>query len=365
MKKILQRTLIVLGVFTVVIVAAVVSLTRGGEENTGNAIVTDAAGSTYYIYEDKEKDTTYAVVTDADGNRFAAEFDGNTVGSTVENINNKLNLEDVPTNYTGQHTEVTANVNDYTGAVVITPPTGNGTTAAKPQDTESTTAPANQGGTTTAPATPGSTTTAPAKPDTPTTTAPAAPGTTAAPALAAYRINKYQQLFASGTYLMEFTDLDLSDKPVTMAVKNGNMYVDVSMEGMALKMLYKNDVKTMYLIIDEFKKYCKLPEDLLGEDMDIGAMLSDFGVSAVDNITVSEVELNGQKLILESYVDGDGVQYNYYFNGEDLVRRDTVYTDGTTESMFISKFTTDVPDSILQIPEGYGYLNLSWMGAMM
>ncbi len=357
MKKILQRTFIVLGVFTLVIVAAVVSLTKSGNDNTGNAIVTDAAGSTYYIYEDEEKNTTYAVVTDKDGNRFAAEFDGNTVGNTVENINDKLNIEDVPTNYTGQHTEITANVNDYTGAVVITPTTGVPTTNAKPQDTESTTAPDNQVPSTTAPA--GSTapnaTTAP-------NNAPTAPTN---PALAAYRINKYQQLFAGGTYLMEFTDKDLSEEPVTMAIKNGNMYVDVSMEGMALKMLYKNDVKTMYLIIDEFKKYCKLPEDLLGEDMDIGSMLSDFGVTAVNDISVSEVELNGQKLILESYTDSEGVQYNYYFNGEDMVRRDTIYTDGTTDSMFISRFTTDVPDSLLQIPDGYGYLNLSWMGAMM
>lgn len=337
MKKILQRTFIVLGVLTVVIVAAVVSLTHEGN-TPGSVIATDAAGNTYYVYEDKEKDTTFAVVTDADGNRYAAEFDGNTVGNTVENINDKVPLEEVPTNYTGQHTEITVDVDAYTGAPVTTAPTTQ-------SQVPSTTAPSNpQGGS-----------------DVPSTTAPATnPG-----GLTAYRINKYQRLLAGGTYIMEFTDKSLSEDPVTMAIKNGNMFIDVNMEGMNMKMLYKNDVKTMYLIIDEFKKYCKLPEDMLGEDMDIGAMLSDFGVNEVGNVSVSEVEINGQKLVLETYTDSDGTTYNYYFNGEDMVRRDTVYEDGTTDSMFISRFTTDVPDSTFEIPDGYGYLNLSWLGAMM
>ncbi|MBQ8504392.1 MAG: hypothetical protein IJ491_08995 [Clostridia bacterium] len=336
MKKILQRTFIVLGVFVVVIIAAVASLTHDSNK-TSSVIATDAAGNTYYVYEDKEKDTTFAVVTDAEGNRYAAEFDGNTVGNTVENINDKVALEEVPTNFTGQHTEVTFDASAFIGEVVTSAPT----TSTVP----STTVPS----------------TVVDQPDV-STTAPAVsqPGSTEA-----YRINKFQRIFAGGTYLMEFTDKDLSEEPVTMAIKNGNMFIDVTMEEMKLKMLYKNDVKTMYLIIDEFKKYCKLPEDLLGDDMDIGEMMSDFSVNEVGNVTVSEVELNGQTLILESYTDSDGTTYNYYFSGEDMVRRDTINPDGTTDSMYISKFTTDVPDSTFEIPDGYGYLNLSWLGAMV
>ena len=39
--------------------------------------------------------------------------------------------------------------------------------------------------------------------------------------LEAYRIEKYQKIFTSGTYLMEITtnDPDLGDLPVTMAIK--------------------------------------------------------------------------------------------------------------------------------------------------
>lgn len=354
MKKILQRTFLVLGVFAVVIVVAVVGLTSGGEKPGTNPIATDAAGTTYYLYEDKEKNTTYAVVTDQDGNRFAAEFDGNTVGSTVANVNDKVSIEDVPTNFTGEHTEITHNVNDYTGAVNTNPVNTTAPTTTAPDKVASTTAPSVNSTTTTAP-----------QQATKPTQAPAEQG------LKAYRINKYQQLLAGGTYLMEFTDPELSELPVIMAVKNGNMYIDTTMEidegspSMNVTMLYLKNSDTFYMLIDEFKKYIKLPEDIMGEDMDMSAMLSEFNVSDVGDVSVQEVEINGQVLILESYTDSDGTVYNYYFNGEDFVRRDSVYKDGTTESMFISRFTTDVPDSTFDIPEGYGYLNLSWMGALV
>lgn len=335
MKKILKRTFTVLAVLVVAIVAAVASLTHEGKP-AESVIATDAAGNTYYVYEDKQKNTTYAVVTDEEGNRYAAEFDGNTVGSTVEKINDKVAIEDVPTNYTGAHTEITANVEDYTGAPVTSAPT------------------------TTAP-------TQPNNPQVPSTTAPAH----TEPKEKAYRINKYQQIFAGGTYLMQFTDPDISELPVTMAIKNGNMYIDTTMEidasspPMNVKMIYKNDTKTMYMVMDSVKKYFKLPEDLMGEDMDMEQMLSEFNITELNNVTATEVELGGQKLVLESYKDSSGTTFNYYFNGDDMVRRDTVNKDGTTNSMFISKFTTDVPDSTFEIPEGYGYFNLSWLGAMM
>lgn len=335
MKKILKRTFTVLAVLIVAVVAAIASLTHE-DKPAESVIATDAAGNTYYVYEDKQKNTTYAVVTDEEGNRYAAEFDGNTVGSTVEKINDKVAIEDVPTNYTGAHTEVSANVEDYTGAPVTSAPT------------------------TTAP-------TQPVNPQAPTTTAPAP----TEPKEKAYRINKYQQIFAGGTYLMQFTDPDISELPVTMAIKNGNMYIDTTMEidastpPMNVKMIYKNDTKTMYMVMDSVKKYFKLPEDLMGEDMDMEQMLSEFNITELSNVTATEVELGGQKLILESYKDSSGTTFNYYFNGEDMVRRDTINKDGTTNSMFISKFTTDVPDSTFEIPEGYGYFNLSWLGAMM
>ena len=95
-------------------------------------------------------------------------------------------------------------------------------------------------------------------------------------------------------------------------------------------------------------------------------MMADFGMDDIGEITVSKVDLNGQQLILESYVSSaDGSTVNYYFNGDELVRRDSISTSGAIDSIYISKFMNDVPDSYFEIPDGYGYLNLSWMGALM
>lgn len=335
MKKILRR--IFLCILVVVVICVGVGVYWFTHEpdvpSTADTYFTDADGLTYLAVVDDEGHT-YAVVTDEDGNRYAAEFDGNKIGSTVGQINDDIALDDVPTNFTGEHIDIT-NGNKYTGGVSTTLPT-----LPNSSDKETTTKPKNDKDVN---------------------------------RLEAYRIEKYQKIFTSGTYLMEITtnDPDIGDMPVTMAIKNGNMYVQMAMnlESSTVNcgMLYLKNKDTMYLIFDDWKKYCKMPEDALGEDMDMGAMLSEMGgVSDIGKITVSEVEIDGQKLILESYnstVDGSTV--NYYFDGETLVRKDNISQSGIVDSTYFNRITTDVPDSYFEIPSGYGYLNLDWLSLLM
>ena len=212
------------------------------------------------------------------------------------------------------------------------------------------------------------TTTKPAKPD----NKPSKPSQSGGK-LEAYRIEKYQKIFESGTYLMKITTNDdsLGDAPVTMAIKNGNMYVDMAVDidgstTMDCGMLYLKGKDTMYLIFNDFKKYCKMPESMMGEDMNMEDMMSEMGASDIGKITVSEVEINGEKLILESYTSTlDGTTVNYYFQDDVLVRRDNVYSNGQVDSTFFAVLTTDVPDSYFEIPKGYGYLNLSLLDALV
>ena len=104
----------------------------------------------------------------------------------------------------------------------------------------------------------------------------------------------------------------------------------------------------------------------MGEDFDMSAMMADFGMDDIGEVSVSTVDINGQQLILESYVSSvDGSTVNYYFNGDQLVRRDNISTSGVTDSIYVSKFMSDVPDSYFEVPDGYGYLNLSWIDALL
>lgn len=347
MKKILRRIFICVLVLLVAGIAAGVryfTYDPNKADEKDNGYVTDSEGMTYTMVADQEG-TTYVVVTDSEGNRYAAEYDGTTVGSTVGSINDEVALGDVPTNFTGTHVDVTNDVNKFQGDISTTLPTT--TISGAENDT---------------------TDKAPGKADDEATTNPQKPEDNK---LKAYRIEKYQQIFKGGTYLMKITSNDesMGSTPITMAIKNGNMFVQMAMdmEGttMNCSMLYLKGKDTFYLIFDDWKKYCKMPEDMMGEEMNMDEMLSDVAAEEIGEITVSEVEINGEKLILESYTSEDGgTTVNYYFDGEMLVRRDNVYSDGHVDSTYFAQITTDVPDSCFEIPKGYGYLNLDWIGLL-
>ena len=369
MKKILQRIAFCVVVLLVVGVASVVryfTYDPTMSKDEANGYVTDAQGMTYTMVAGKGGEQ-YVVVTDESGNRYAAEYDGTSVGATVGKINDEVALDAVPTNYDGPHVDVSVDINKFQGEISTTAPSyveNNGpttTTKADKVDKEDKT-------TTKDPDLVISTT----KPG---TIMEGTPSKTeqSGEKLEAYRIKKYQKIFESGTYLMKITtnDESLGDAPVTMAIKNGNMYVDMAVEidsgkAMDCGMLYLKGKDTMYLIFNDFKKYCKMPESMMGEDMDISSMMNEVAVSDIGEITVSEVEINGEKLILESYTSTlDGSTVNYYFQDDILVRRDCVYSDGMVDSTFFAVLTTDVPDSYFEIPKGYGYLNLSLLEALM
>ena len=317
MKKILKRVFIGLLCIIVASVAGVWVLLSSGGKDIEDRIVTDAAGSTYRVHV--EKDTTYAIVTDSDGKIWGADFDGDTVGSTRVPLDGEYSLDDIPTQFTGEHVDQTANINDYMGEV-------NNTTANNAVPEETTAAPEDQ--------------------------------------LQVYRIQKYQDIIAGGTYMMNITMTTdgVQDPPVTMAVKNGNLYVAMEMDGMSMRMIYMAQNDTMYMLIDMLKKYCEIPKDMIGEDMDVSAITSDFEIKGLGEVTASETEINGNKLICESYTDDEGALVSYYFDQNDmLVRRDYLYPNGKSDSTYFSQITTDVDDSYFRIPDKYSYLNISWL----
>ncbi len=365
MKKIILRALVCLLVFVLVVVGMCwYLLFRQPERKTPvsqDPTVVDVYGSTFLAAID-EGGTTYAIVTDQAGNRYAAEFNNYQVGSTVAQVNDQIPIDSIPSNYTGP------TINSSTTAPVATtqpglsePTTQNGSQPTTQGGSQATT----QGAEPTI-IVPSTDPTQPTVTQAP--TQPTAEPTTQVPTNEPYRVNMYQQILEGGNYAMEFisSDADFGDTPVKMAVKGGNMYVKTSIEGLSCTMLYIKREDTMYLLLDDWKKYCELSEELFGEDFDLGSMTSSVNFSDVGDITVSEVEVDGRKLILESYISSaDGSTMNYYFEGDVLVRRDCISTAGVIDTMEFTSFTTDVPDSYFEIPQDYSYINLSWLEALM
>ena len=393
MKKIIRWVL--LGLLAVIVIGGVsvwflLFHSKKPEINT-QAYLTDNQGSSYLAVVNEEG-TTFAAVTDAQGNIYAAEVkDNGEIGQTVGVINDQVNITDLPTDYTGAHIAESADVNAFTGSAEVVPgqptqpvnsdvtdvaqPSQEGTTKSSgtqndqqaqpgttknngqtPQQTQGNQQ--NGNGDATRATQPSSAIPGYQEQAGTTATQPAAPKT--------YRITKYQEMFNNGTYLMEFktSDPELGDSPITAAAKNGNFVIDTKIQNYKCKMLYTAKDKTTYLIIDDFKKYCKLPEDLMGEELDMSSMMASFGKPVEsDNIETSTVKIGDKTLNCETIKDEKG-EMRYYFDGDTLVRMDAVNSDGSVDSTYVSKLTSDVPDSMFQIPSNYGYLNLSWLEAL-
>ena len=383
MKKVIRGILI--GLLAVVVIGGVsvwflLFPSKKPEINT-QAYVTDPQGSSYLAIVNQEG-TTYAAVSDEQGNIYAAEIkEDGQIGEKVGQINDQVALSDLPTDYTGEHISDSADPNAFTGKAEVVP--GQSTTADN-NDVTGVTQPSGQNTQPTQGSQQGSQTTQQNGGQTtqgnqqqtqqgatqPTSAIPGyqeqAATTTTQAAKKTYRITRYQEMFQSGTYLMEFktSDPELGDSPITAASKNGNFVIDTKIQNYKCKMLYLAKDKTTYLIIDDFKKYTKLPEDLMGDDFDMSSMMQNFSKPVdIDKVETSTVKIGDQTLNCETVKDDKG-EMRYYFNGDTLVRIDSVGSDGSVDSTYISKLTSDVPDSMFQIPSNYGYLNLSWLEAL-
>lgn len=355
MKDIIKKVLV--GILAVVIVggAAVYRFVfydpdKANEVET-KPVVTDAAGTTYYAVTNADGSVDGVVVTNANGEQFKAEFDGQTVGGTTVPVSEGEVEGTLPTNYTGPHLDVSAPTSQQGGQ------SDNSVSSTKPSNAsqQTTNKKPVQGQTTTQ-----TTTQAPIqKPTQAPTQAPTQQAT-------GNKIDIYQQVFKSGNFLMKVKDPELGD--VTMAMKGNKMYVEASMEGMALKLVFNGDKKdkdnpdgTWYLILDSLKKYSTMPADMLG-DMDVKELTKGFAQEEENLVyTTDVVDVDGALLVCESTVDGNGNTLNYYFDGDVLVKSETITPSGSVTATDFSVITTEVDDALFNIPAGYGFLNLEWL----
>jgi len=180
----------------------------------------------------------------------------------------------------------------------------------------------------------------------------------------------YQNIFKSGRFLMKISDPELG--PVTMAMSGNKMFVEASMEGITLKMLFDGDKTdkdnpngTWYIIIDKIKKYSPMPADMVG-DMNVKELTKDFANSSDDTIYKKSTEkVNGEELYCESCVDSNGNTAKYYFRGDQLVRSDSISPSGAVSTTEFQEVNANVDESLFAIPDGYAKWDISWLMNMM
>lgn len=175
-----------------------------------------------------------------------------------------------------------------------------------------------------------------------------------------YMADKYTKLFNSGIFAMTFTtdDPDLTED-ITLAMKNGSVYMDTSMEGIACKVVYDGDKKSGYVIIPQIRAYCELPEDL-AKDMS----KSEFNMPDISEATSAktyEVTIDGKDCVCEEFKFSGGEERSYYFYNGNLVRLVLIGEGGDTMLYNIKKLTSEVDNSYFEKPKGYLKVDLSWL----
>lgn len=170
-------------------------------------------------------------------------------------------------------------------------------------------------------------------------------------------IDPYQQLFKSGKFVMEVNDPELG--PVKMAMSGNKMFIEASMEGIELKMVHNGSTNKGKLVegwaVVLGKIYSPMPADMVG-DMNVEELTKDF--AAEDNTvytpSVEEITLNGETAMVnvESCVDSNGNTTKYYFDGDVLVRSDSISPDGSVSTTEFTSISADVPDDLFVFPAG-------------
>lgn len=367
MKKILKRVFIVLASLIIVLIAAASLLTvdwsRIKRQSASQATAptgVDPAGNPYSIVVDTDG-VTYAAVQDDQGNIWQRTINGDgSLGETVASLNDYLSPSDVVGGNLAEPSQQ-GDVSNKQSESVSQDGFANHPESTVPADTTAESKKENGKNRDSSDEKEATTSDSGEAPTTEN------PGTETTPTSKQLNFERYRDMYSSGTYLMVFTtnDEDLGDAPITSAKKGKNIRVTTTIEGMTGTIIYLGDTDKTYFVVDEMKKYFSLSKKLLGDDMDMSQMdmISGFFSDDIDasKFKTESETVDGKKLTVESYKMKDSGTRKYYFDGDTLVRIDSIDEQGEVSSFFIQSVTNEVPDSTFEIPEGYGYLNLSWL----
>lgn len=175
------------------------------------------------------------------------------------------------------------------------------------------------------------------------------------------KIEKYRQIFASGNYSMTITSADegSADIPIEFACKNGNLRMSLEMEGLPAIMIYSAENNTTYILVEFMGKfYTELTEEFMGEELDLSEATKNFEIPADAVITEGTGTLDGKTYATETVTTGEKSTVFYFDNYGTLLATESLSDHSVTR---LSNISTDVDDSLFEIPEEYTYMDFSWL----
>lgn len=186
--------------------------------------------------------------------------------------------------------------------------------------------------------------------------------TTKAKTVKATRIAKLKKNFTDGDWsvkLSNMVDRDGYKFDYTLAVKGNKIYIFYDYKNNKVmrdfEYLIDIDKHKVYLIFDDDKTYAILEGDAI-DVIAYSALVMGYALDMSDakNVTAQTAIYNGKTGVAETYkVKELGAKKTCYFVDDKIKAIKLVYSDGSTETLTVSKITDTPSASLFKLPGGY------------
>lgn len=166
--------------------------------------------------------------------------------------------------------------------------------------------------------------------------------------------------FSGDSYIMTLGgNMDLGEgienSTMTLAMRGEDIYMDVDATSGHLTIMYKDN--TTYVVSHADKMYMTEEgknEEIFAEEDMFAFSKEDLQYIETAKYETGKEEVNGTEYDYEEYKDEEaGTTERYYFSGEDLKYIKTTDANGQEEIMKVVKLSSDVEDSIFNLPADY------------
>ena len=168
--------------------------------------------------------------------------------------------------------------------------------------------------------------------------------------------NALSKAFSGDNYIVSLDEEGVST--VIIAVKGENMYMNVKETDSNISIVYKDGSTYIISHDDEMYMVSEGKDEEMDENMSI---LSKEDLAEIENAEykTGKEEINGTEYYYEEYkIDGEADTERYYFDGDNLVYIKTIDEDGEEEILKVLELSSEVDDSIFEIPSNYEKLDV-------
>lgn len=166
--------------------------------------------------------------------------------------------------------------------------------------------------------------------------------------------------FSGDSYIMTLEgNMDLGEgvenSTMTLAMRGEDIYMDVDATSGHLTIMYKDN--TTYVVSHADKMYMTEEgknEEIFAEEDMFAFSKEDLQYIETAKYETGKEEVNGTEYDYEEYKDEEaGTTERYYFSGNYLTYIKTTDEDGAEEIMKVIKLSSEVDDSIFDLPTEY------------